>query len=141
MADIVEVRCTAKAWNPSVGSAPVPVRMWWDEGDPLVIHLGFHESDEVIWDVSRETFVEGSKSPASVGEGDVQVRRVGQLGVLLSLRSPEGTADVLLPYGVTLGFLAQIEDAMPLGGDREAVVVDHLIEEFLTDLENEGERP
>ena len=138
---MITARCTAKAWNVSVGAALVPVRMWWDEGDPLVIHLGFHESDEVIWGVSREAFVEGSKSPASVGEGDVQVRRVGQAGVLLSLRSPEGVADVLLPYGVTLGFIAQIEDAMPLGGDREAVVVDHLIEDFLAGLENEGERP
>lgn len=109
-----------------VGGGLVEVRMDYYSTDPLALHLTFiqHNNEHVArWQLSRDLVVQGMASTLPVGEGDVQVVRGTEPGVLdedmleIALTAPGGVALLLLPLVDVSRFVGRTLVEMPLGDE------------------------
>lgn len=99
-------------------SFQIPVRLTFDRSTPWAVGLTFllPGDDPVRWTVSRELLLDGLSDVA--GDGDIQVRPVEWLDqdlIAISLRSPDGEAELLAPLAALHAFLLRTDLIAPFG--------------------------
>ncbi|MEZ0068400.1 hypothetical protein ABIA32_004425 [Streptacidiphilus sp. MAP12-20] len=116
-------------------SFQVPVRLTFNRVTPWAIQLTFFlPGDEPVqWTVSRELLLDGLSDVA--GEGDIQVRPLewqdGEL-VAITLRSPEGEAELIAPLVALHAFLLRTDMLTPFGEEFTDEWLDRGITRLLT---------
>lgn len=115
------------------GGGVVDVRMTYNpEYDPMAVIVEFTEDGQggVPWVMGRELLIRGATSQQPYGHGDVKLRRAGGV-VIVCLESPDGHADVLLPYTALTAFLSATTEAVPVGEEPVDSELDKFLEEVL----------
>ncbi len=112
---------------------PLPVRLRYSVQDPYAVSLVFSGPDEdVIWVFARELLAAGLTLPQ--GQGDVRIRpeiRSGHRYVMISLTSPDGTAELEADAETIGAFIAETERAVPRGQEHTMVNVDEALASLL----------
>ncbi|MEY9875456.1 hypothetical protein ABH931_004957 [Streptacidiphilus sp. MAP12-33] len=99
-------------------SYQIPVRLAFHQATPWAIELTFFlPGDEPVrWTVSRELLLDGLSTVA--GEGDIQVRPLEWHDddlVAITLRSPEGEAELIAPLTALHAYLLRTDMMIPFG--------------------------
>ncbi len=95
------------------------------ERSPLAVSATFPtENGKTVWMFARDLLARGSQSEEPYGEGDVRLCREGAT-VRLCLDSPDGHADIAMPWGAVKVFLENTYDLVRSGeedvwGDLDA---------------------
>jgi hypothetical protein len=114
----------------------IPVRLSFHRATSWAIELTFllPGDEPVRWTVSRELLLDGLSTVA--GEGDVQVRPLewhdGDL-VAISLRSPDGEAELLAPLAALHAYLVRTDMMTPFGEEFSDEWLERGIIRLLTD--------
>ncbi|WP_051943644.1 SsgA family sporulation/cell division regulator [Streptacidiphilus rugosus] len=125
--------------TPAGVSFQIPVRLTFTRIKAWSIQLTFFlPGDEPVqWNVSRELLLDGLSDVA--GEGDVRVRPLawhdGEL-VAITLRSPEGEAELVAPATALHAFLLRTDLLVPFGEEFSDEWLDQGIARLLTDAES-----
>ena len=100
------------------GTVSVPVTMVWSSDDPLAVELRLKEGLSVaVWFVARDLLADGLIMAAGVGDVRVKPYERDPDWMLLTLDSPDGRADLLVPVDALGVFLADTFDEVPLGAE------------------------
>jgi hypothetical protein len=112
------------------GTVSVPVTMVWSSDDPLAIKLRIKASRRrvIVWIVARDLLADGLLFSAGVGDVRVQPYEDHPEWMLLTLDSPDGRADLLVPVDALGGFLADTFGEVPAGAET---IPDELFLELL----------
>jgi hypothetical protein len=116
----------------------IPVELTFRQATPWAIELTFFlPGDEPVhWTVSRELLLDGLRTVA--GEGDIQVRPLewhdGDL-VAITLRSPEGEAELIAPLAALHAYLLRSAMLTPFGEEFSEEWLERGITRLLTDAE------
>lgn len=112
---------------------PLPVRLCYTLQDPYAVSLVFSGPDEdVIWVFARELLAAGLTLPQ--GQGDVRIRpeiRSGRRFVMISLTSPDGTAELEADAESIRTFITQTERVVARGQEHTVVNVDEALAALL----------
>lgn len=105
---------------------PLPVRLRYTRLDPYAVSLIFSGPDEdVTWVFARELLAAGLTLPQ--GQGDVRIRpeiRAGRRYVMISLTSPDGTAELEADADAVRSFVSLTERVVARGQEHTVVNVD-----------------
>jgi hypothetical protein len=118
-------------------SAKVTCELSWDPKCPVMVNATFTPRGEepVYWMWSLDLLRVGARMvmPYLYGVGDVRITTDGA-GVLILLRSPEGTAVITLDYAATVAF----RDEVTLANLTEEASMLALVDEFLVQMSEEA---
>jgi hypothetical protein len=119
------------------GIGPISATLTWDPKCPVRVTAVFrpagHEPVEWMWALDLLRIGVVTVTPNVCGHGDVQI--TADLGtVVVSVRSPEGTASISLDYAATCAF----RDEVTLANLTEEASMLALVDEFLTELNQES---
>ncbi|MFE0463512.1 SsgA family sporulation/cell division regulator [Kitasatospora sp. NPDC058965] len=110
------------------------VDLVYDPGDPFAVRLTFHLPGDapVSWVFGRELLLDGISRPS--GEGDVQIRPVGEelSQVRILLRSPDGDAQLRCAAPPLVAFLARADRLVPMGEEPAASALDAKLADILS---------
>jgi hypothetical protein len=116
----------------------LPVGLSFHQASPWAIELSFLLLGDrpIHWAVSRELLLDGLSTVA--GEGDIRVRPLewhdGEL-VAISLRSPDGEAELIAPLTALHAYLLRTDMITPFGEEFSDAWLDRGITSLLTDTE------
>ncbi|SEL61349.1 SsgA family sporulation/cell division regulator [Streptacidiphilus jiangxiensis] len=119
-------------------SYQIPVRLAFHQATSWAIELTFFlPGDEPVqWTVSRELLLDGLSTVA--GEGDVRVRPLEWEDddlVAITLRSPEGEAELIAPLTALHAYLLRTDMMTPFGEEFSDEWLDRGITRLLTGAE------
>lgn len=116
----------------------IAVRLAFHQATPWAVELTFllPGDEPVRWTVSRELLLDGLSTVA--GEGDIRIQPLdwhdGDL-VAISLRSPEGEAELIAPLVALHAFLLRTDMMTPFGEEFSEEWLDRGITRLMSDTE------
>jgi hypothetical protein len=116
----------------------IPVELAFHQATPWAVELTFFlPGDEPVhWTVSRELLLDGLSTVA--GEGDIQVRPLERQDadlVSITLRSPDGAAELIAPLTALHAYLLRTDMMIPFGEEFDEEWLDRGVSRLLTDGE------
>lgn len=111
---------------------PFEATFEWDPEDPLAVEIVIEDGN--VWTIGRELLQRGATSLASVGDGDVRIKKEGPVSsrLLVCFRSPEGHADVGFNQPHVVRFLKRTEAVCLVGEEDIDAQLDEALEDILS---------
>ena len=103
--------------------AHLDVALWWYSDEPFAVSVVFepNSADEVTWDLSRESLIDGTEVAAGMYvpmfHGDVAIGTLQGM-TEIALTSPAGCVAIQTPTATITHFLTLTEHACPLGQEE-----------------------
>lgn len=120
-------RISATTLFASLAGAQIALTFVYSDEDPHAVAFWFQNGN--VWTLDREQLAAGLDDATGVGAGDITVRRTKD-GVLITLDSPEGHADLLFDHERLTSAVKATEQIVPRG--TETVDVDRLLRALAT---------
>jgi hypothetical protein len=121
-------------------SKHVAVSYEYDESDPLIVNVTFHEAEEftgtihhIQWQIGRDLFIQAMKEGWS-GEADVKLIQRPKC-VVMKLETDEFTSVIELNRSHLEDFIEQTKTLIPIGREPMDATIDAVIEALLEDTD------
>ncbi|MEV7320669.1 SsgA family sporulation/cell division regulator [Streptomyces sp. NPDC093970] len=131
---VISRRVSAFVVAPDESAVPVPTDLRYDAADPFAVHAAFQvgAGRTVEWFFARGLLAEGLRGPAGIG--DVRLRPTRHLHrhmLRITLASPGGRADLIVPRAALADFLRRTDALVPPGTEHVHLDLDAQLSEFL----------